>query len=222
MQNVEAVPEQIPQTAQKICTGVSGGRPPGRVYIDLTGEFPTTEGNGCKYFMVDFHIIFVWLFAIKTKDASSTQSYTAAGNTGESGSDWGAKFRNKLSKRINHVFRVNKVTTTPYKPRSNGFVENHNGTLTDQLHHYVESRQKDWNIFLPTVQLMYNTTVNVDTSYIPYYHMFGRECNLPAMGGMFTRAGVAVRDDEGMEVVWYRERTVQEEWRDALVGLTMA
>ena len=32
-------------------------RPLGRVHIDLTGELPTTEGNGCKYIMVvkDFH-----------------------------------------------------------------------------------------------------------------------------------------------------------------------
>ena len=112
----------------------------------------------------------------------------------------GAEFRNKLIKRINHVFRVNNITTTPY----NGFVENHNGTLKDQLHHYVESRQKDWDIFLPTVQLMYG------------------ECHLPAMG-MFTQEGDAVRKDEGMELIGRRERTVQEEWADASVeALSMA
>ena len=118
---------------------------------------------------------------------------------------------------------TNEIGSMAILSRSNGFVENHNGTLKDQLHHYVESRQKDWDIFLPTVQLMYITTVNVATSYTPYYLMFGRECHLPAMGGMLTRAGDAVRHDEGMEVVGRRERTVQEEWADALVeALTMA
>ena len=38
-------------------------------------------------------------------------------------------------KIINHVFRVNRISTTPYNPRSNGLVENHNGTLKDQLYH---------------------------------------------------------------------------------------
>ena len=67
-------------------------------------------------------------------------------------SDRGTEFQNKLMKRINHVFRVNRIATTPYNPRSNGFAENKNCTLKDQLYHFVESRQKDWDIFLPTVQ----------------------------------------------------------------------
>jgi hypothetical protein len=45
--------------------------PMGRVHIDLTGELPETDGNKSKYIMVvkDFHTKFVWLFAIRTKDA---------------------------------------------------------------------------------------------------------------------------------------------------------
>jgi hypothetical protein len=67
---------------------------------------------------------------------------------------------------------VNKIATTPYNARSNGCVENHNRTMKDQLYHFVEARQKDWDIYLPTVQLMYNTTVNSATGYGPYYLMF--------------------------------------------------
>ena len=92
-------------------------------------------------------------------------------------SDRGAEFRNRLMKRVNYVFKVNRTATTPYNPRRNGLVENHNGTLKDQLYHYID-------IFLPTVQLMYNITVNAATAYTPHYLMFGRECNMPAMGGM--------------------------------------
>ena len=46
-------------------------------------------------------------------------------------------------KRINHVFKVNRIATTPYIPRSNVLAENHDGMLKDQLYHYVESKQKD-------------------------------------------------------------------------------
>ena len=102
-------------------------------------------------------------------------------------------------KRINHVFKVNRIATTPYNPRSNGLVENHSSTLKDQLYYYVESRQKDWDIFLPTVQLMYNTTVNAATAYTPHYLMFGRECNMSAMGGMLGRMEETISLDEGME-----------------------
>jgi hypothetical protein len=45
--------------------------PMGRVHIDLTGELPETDDNKSKYIMVlkDFHTKFVWLFAIRTKNA---------------------------------------------------------------------------------------------------------------------------------------------------------
>ena len=42
-----------------------------RIHLDLTGELPVTEGNGSWYILVvkDFHTKYVWLFALKTKDA---------------------------------------------------------------------------------------------------------------------------------------------------------
>jgi hypothetical protein len=200
-------------------------QPPGRIHIDLTGELPTTDGNGSKYILVvkDYHTKFVWLFALKNKDAIAvadqlvTELFCRWGIPEMVVSDRGKEFRNKLLKRIQHIFKVNRISTTPYNPRSNGFVENHNGTLKDQLHHYVESRQMDWDIFLPTVQLMYNTTVNVATSYTPYYLMFGRECNMPAIGDMMTRAGEVLPADADVEGVGRREQTKQEEWLEELV-----
>ena len=199
-------------------------QPLGRVHIDLTGELPETDGNKSRYILVvkDFHTKFVWLFALKSKEAIDvadqlvTELFCRWGIPEAVVSDRGKEFHNKLLKRISHIFKVNRISTTPYNPRSNGFVENHNGTLKDQLHHYVESRQKDWDIFLPTVQLMYNTTVNVATGYSPYYLMFGRECNMPAIGDMMNRVGDAVTAGDGVEAVGRREQTTQDQWVDRL------
>lgn len=201
------------------------GQPFGRMHIDLTGELPTTDGNGSKYIMVvkDFHTKFVWLFALKTKDAIAvadqlvTELYCRWGIPEMLVHDRGKEFRNRLQKRISHIFKVNKVSTTPYSPRSNGFVEKHNSTLKDQLYHFVESRQKDWDIYLPTVQLMYNTTVNSVTGYTPYYLMFGRECNMPNMGGLMTRRGDRLSASEGEEAVGRLEQTVYEQWEEGLL-----
>jgi hypothetical protein len=65
---------------------------------------------------------------------------------------------------------------------------------------------------------MYNTTVIAATAYTPYYLMFGRECNMPALGGMLNRAGDAINTDEGMEAVGRRETSVQEQWEEALIS----
>ena len=44
-----------------------------RLHIDLTGELPATEGKGSKYTLVvkDYHTKYVWLFALRCKDAVS-------------------------------------------------------------------------------------------------------------------------------------------------------
>ena len=83
------------------------GQPFGRMHIDLTGELPTTDGNGSKYIMVvkDFHTKFVWLFALKTKDAIAvadqlvTELYCRWGIPEMLVHDRGKEFRNQFRPR---------------------------------------------------------------------------------------------------------------------------
>jgi hypothetical protein len=132
--------------------------------------------------------------------------------------DRGTEFRNKLQKRIHHIFRVNKIATTPYNARSNGCVENHNRTMKDQLYHILwRLGRRIWDIYLPTVQLMYNTTVNSATGYTPYYLLFGRACNMPGMGGVIERAHDKVTRDEGEAKTSGSSNTVYDQWVHGLV-----
>lgn len=170
--------------------------------------------------MKDCHTKYVWLFAIKSKDAVTvadqlvTELYCRWGLPQLIVSDRGTEFRNK----IHHIFRGNKIATTPYNARSNGCVENHNRTLKDQLYHFVEARHKNWDIFLPTVQLMYNnTTVNSATGYTPYFLMFGRECNMPGVGNVIERVHERVGKDDGEAVASGADKTVQDQWIENLV-----
>ena len=175
-------------------------RPLERLHMDLTGPFVTSKG-GMKYILVvkDYLTKFVWLFAIKSKHAEDVAKRLVNDVFCEFGipvqlySDKGTEFVNKLVSKINHLFKVSRMTTTSYNPRSNGLVENHNKTLKDQLHHFVGVLQNDWDNFLPTVQLMYNTTVSSATSLTPFFMMFGRECNLPS-GGIIEKIDKRVAD----------------------------
>jgi hypothetical protein len=88
-----------------------------------------------------------------------------------------------------------RISTTPYNPRSDGFVENHNKTLKDQLFHYVDNlKQDDWDSYLPTVQLMYNTTVSLATGYTPMLLMTGREARMPSLNHMASEERELRRD----------------------------
>jgi hypothetical protein len=169
-----------------------------RAHIDLTGPLPTTA-DGFKYIMVikDFLSKYVWLIPLRTKKADEvaeafvSQFICQAGIPDMLVSDRGNEFVNKIMKNVSRIMGINRVSTTPYMPRSDGFVENHNKTLKDQLYHFVDTlKQDDWDIYLPTVQLMYNTTVSTATGYTPMLLMTGREARMPSFNHLKTEEDV--------------------------------
>ena len=126
-----------------------------RVHVDLTGPLPKTAVNGCRYIMVikDFLTKYVWLIPLATKSAAEvaenfvTKFICQAGVPGMIVSDKGNEFVNQLLENVSKILGINKVSTTPYNPRSDGFVENHNKTLKDQLHTMISTlTQDDWDI----------------------------------------------------------------------------
>ena len=170
-------------------------RPLDRVHVDLTGPLPTTKGLKHRYIMVikDYLTKYVWLIPLKTKTAQEVaeafvgEFVCQAGVPGRLVSDRGNEFVNQLLMNISRVMGINRVSTTPYNPRADGFVENHNKTLKDQLFHMVDTlKQDDWDVYLPTVQLMYNTTVSLATGYTPMLLMTGREARMPSLNHLAT------------------------------------
>lgn len=105
-------------------------RPLERLHMDLTGPFVTTKG-GMKFILVvkDSLTKYVWLFPIKSKKAEEVAMKLVNDIFCEFGipiqlfSDKGTEFVNKLVTKINHLFKVSRMSTTPYNPRSNGLVE---------------------------------------------------------------------------------------------------
>ena len=163
-----------------------------RVHIDLTGPLPRTSG-GYRYIFVikDYLTKHVWLIPLKTKgglevaEAFVRHFICQAGIPDTVVSDRGNEFVNSLLKNVSKILGINRISTTPYMPRSDGFVENHNKTMKDQLFNYCDTlKQDDWNIYLPVVQLQYNTTVSLATGYTPYMLMHGRECKMPSFDMM--------------------------------------
>jgi len=168
-------------------------KPLDRVHVDLTGPFNKTKGTKNRYIMVikDYLTKYVWLIPLATKGAEEVavafvgEFICQAGIPGRVVSDRGNEFVNSLLTNVSRILNINRVSTTPYNPRSDGFVENHNKTLKDQLFHYVDNlKQDDWDVYLPTAQLMYNTTVSLSTGFTPYLLMHGREARMPSFSHM--------------------------------------
>jgi hypothetical protein len=144
--------------------------------MDLTGPLPTTAGNKHKHIFVvkDYLTKFVWLFSLEDKTAKAvveplaTELFCAWGFPDQLVSDLGSEFMNELMTKVTHMLRVNRISSTSYNPRAQGLVEGHNKTLKDQLYHFTNVVQTDWDIFLPTVQLMYNVSEHRANTLFPH------------------------------------------------------
>ena len=51
-------------------------------------------------------------------------------------------------KALCHLYRIAKTRTTPYRPSSNGQVEQYNRLLLQLIHCYRHSKQKTWDLDL--------------------------------------------------------------------------
>jgi exonuclease III len=159
-----------------------------RIHMDLTGPLPTTK-DGNKYILVikDYLTKYVWLIPLRNKTAEAVALAFVNDFVCQAGipdmvvSDRGNEFVNIIMKKVASIMDIVRVSTTPYNPRSDGFVENHNRTLKDQLFNFVDNlKQDDWDNYLPIVQLMYNTTVSLTTGYSPMLLLTGREARMPS------------------------------------------
>ena len=158
-----------------------------RAHIDITGKLITsTKGN--KYVLVikDALTRFVETAPLRSKTAEEVAKafihliIYRHGSVRQLVSDNGGEFDNALWAQVTQLLQIDHTTTSPYNPRANGLAENHMRTLKDAIGIYCDESQKDWDEHLEGTTMSYNTTVNSQTGYTPYYMMYGREARLPS------------------------------------------
>ena len=163
------------------------GYPWERIAIDLMGPLPTTA-RGSRYILVCADYFTKWTEALPLPDMTAATVASAIydhvicrfGVPTMIHSDQGRQFESQLFKELCRVLGAKKTRTTPYRPQSDGMVERFNRTLQAMLSSFVNARQDDWDLHLPSVMFAYRSTEHSGTGYSPYYLMFGREAQLPA------------------------------------------
>jgi hypothetical protein len=157
-----------------------------RLGIDLIGPLPKTKLNNTYCLtMMDHFTKWNVVVPLKNKEegevanAIYNQWYCKYGIPFELQSDQGNEFTNDLLKRINSRLSVGHRVTTPYYPLANGLVERYNQTFKNMMSIYAESHPVTWDEFVNGVSWAYNSSLNPQTGFSPYYLMFGREPRLP-------------------------------------------
>ena len=87
-------------------------------------------------------------------------------------SDRGTNFRSDVLERVNDIFKVRRIFTSPYHPQTDGMVERFNRTLQDMLTTYVNSNQSDWDIYLPSMLFADRMCTHSTTGQSPYFLMY--------------------------------------------------
>ena len=158
-----------------------------RVHIDLTGPF-TRSSRGNTHIVVIKDALTRYAETIPIARPSAYWVAMAFivnvvyrhGSVGTLISDNGREFVNKLWRQVAHLLNIKHITTTPYNPRANGLVENHMRPMKDAIAIYCDETQADWDLHLNGVTMSYNTTVNSQTGFTPYYMLHGKEARMPS------------------------------------------
>ena len=152
------------------------------VSMDLFGPLSTSE-NGNRYGMVvnDHLTKWVEIIAIPNKTEETValalwnQVYCRYGPPTQILSDQGGEFLNKVIEKMNKLSDVIAKTTSGYHPQTNGLTEKTNHIIAQALRKFSHGERKNWDLWLPFIQLCENSRVHKATGQTPMYLMFGRE-----------------------------------------------
>ena len=156
------------------------------LFVDLVGPMPVTRDQN-KYILTieDAYSRYVMAIPIPNKEAATVTHHLMAryisvfGTPTAIHSDQGKEFTAEVFKDLMDKLQVKKTTTPAYNPQSNGNLERFHRTLNTLLRVYSDREDPEWEQYLPSAALAYNTKQHSSTGITPFSGMFGRECRLP-------------------------------------------
>ena len=126
-------------------------------------------------------------------------------------SDNGGEFIAETLKTACKVLGVEKRTSVPYRPQSQGNVERQNRTLIKDLQHRLLQYGRSWSEHLPYAEWLHNTTPFAKTKMTPYFVFFGREPYLPLFTEQPAPAPVNVKDQRFLEDMKCKVKLIHDE-----------
>ncbi|SAL96875.1 hypothetical protein [Absidia glauca] len=151
--------------------------------IDLAGEFNETHnGNVYILVMIDICTRFVIIRPIPDKTAVTIANalidvFCTFGFPKIIQSDNGSEFVNGTVGKLMATTRINHRVISAYHPRANGAAERTVQTVKATLEKQIDGESRDWDLFVPTVQLAINAKIVRLHGSAPFSLMFARKLN---------------------------------------------
>ena len=93
--------------------------------------------------------------------------------------DQGKEFCSELSEDLFCHMQVSHLKTTAYHPQCNSQAQVANKTIAKYLASLVDETTLDWEVYLPLLMIVYNTSLHRSIKTTPFFLTFGMESRLP-------------------------------------------
>ena len=141
------------------------GVPMKRLVIDVPGPYPITS-SGNQYCLMVGCYFSKWLecFPIPSQKATTVarklvyEIVVRYGAFRELHSDQGMNFGLKVVLKVCRLFGIHKTCTTPYHPRSDGFIERSFRMLGRCLKAACRETRQEWDEIVPLILMSYRAT----------------------------------------------------------------
>ena len=133
-----------------------------RVAVDLVGLITPASEKGHRYILtlVDYATRYPEAVLLKNIDIETVAEalldmYSRLGIPEKVLRDQGTQFVSSCMKEVSRLLSINRLTTTPYHPISNGLVERFNGTLKKMLRRLCSEQPRQWHRFINPLLFAY-------------------------------------------------------------------
>ena len=157
-----------------------------KVSLNTVGKLPTTP-DGNKHILTMQDSLFKYCIAVPIPDISATtvahaiarHLFSQHGAPRAILTNRGGSFLNNLLRKLSKIFGVKQITTSGYRPQSNGSLERTHAVLIDYIRAYAETYD-DWDQLLPFAMFAYNTSVHEATKFTPFEVVFSKIASSPS------------------------------------------
>ena len=164
-------------------------RPPfpfAKVALDVTGPYPKTHsGNMYIATFIDMYSAYPECFAIPNRKGQTMANlimeeiFPRYGAPLQLLTDNGPENVNSVMKRTLDNLNIHHVTTSFYRPQSNGKVERLHRTMNDILAKSIGDNSQSWDLHLNQMLAAIRFSVNRTTGFSPFYMLYSRDVVLP-------------------------------------------
>ncbi|KAL7291832.1 hypothetical protein TKK_0014612 [Trichogramma kaykai] len=151
-----------------------------KVSIDTVGKLRLTPEGNCHLLTMQCNLTkFLIAIPIPNIKASTIADALARHLICQFGaprailSDRGTSFLSDLVESVMRIFKVKHLTTSSYRPQSNGALERSHAPLVDFIRTYSKSYD-DWDRLAPFATFAYNTSVHSATNFTPFELVYGK------------------------------------------------